>query len=102
MSTLEDRRREAAALRARAKMELIATKRAIALGKLAEFQWQCERLAKLVAEGAIGRAEAADGLFEAAEANDLNEIYGVDYIQSCTADAFDAVPHDIVFKRSAR
>jgi hypothetical protein len=94
MSTLDLRRNDADVSMARAKRELIATKRAIALGKLAEFQRQCERLAKLVVGRVIGRAEAADGLFEAAVANDLIEVHGLDCIQRCMATAFEMVALD--------
>ncbi|MCS3896257.1 hypothetical protein M2171_005390 [Bradyrhizobium japonicum USDA 38] len=94
MSTLAHRRYEKAALPTRTKRELIAAKRSIALGKLTEFQRQCERLAKLVVEGGISRADAADGLFEAAEANDLIEMHGVDYIQGTLATAFSSAHMD--------
>jgi hypothetical protein len=94
-------RNEAGAPLARAWRELIVTKRAIALGKLTEFQRQCARLGQLVAEGVIGKADAADGLFEAAEANDLIEVHGADYIQRCIATAFEMVTLDPASKGRA-
>jgi hypothetical protein len=89
MSTLEHRRNEADAPSKRVMRELIVTKRAIALGKLTEFKRQCVRLAHFIAEGVIGRADAADGLFEAAEANGLIEVHGCDYIEYCVTSAFE-------------
>lgn len=101
MSTLERRRIEAAGPPMRTKSELIATKRAIALGKLSEFQRQCERLAKLVVEGGISHADAVDGLFEAAEANHLTEVHSVDYIQRSLAAAFISLRVDSACKGSS-
>jgi hypothetical protein len=80
--------KEPTASMTRLQQELIMAKRAIALAKLTEFQRQCDRLAHLVADGAIGRANAADDLFEVAQANDLVEIHGVDCIQRSLAAAF--------------
>jgi len=88
MSTLAQRRIETAGPPMPTKSELIATKRAIALGKLTEFERQCERLAKLVVEGRISRTDAVDGLFEAAQANHLTEVHSVEYIQLSLAAAF--------------
>lgn len=76
----------------RLQRELVATKRAISLARLTEFQRQCDRLAHLVADGVIGRADAADELFEAAQANDLVDIHGVDCIQRSLAAAFARAP----------
>jgi hypothetical protein len=75
----------------RSRKELIAAKRAISLGKLIEFEFQCERLAELVSDGVVDRVHAIDGLFDAALANNLIEIHGVDYIQWMLAAAFESV-----------
>jgi hypothetical protein len=88
MSMLEHHRDEADARSTRTKLELIASKRAVALGKLTEFKRQCARLAHFSAKGVIGRADAADALFEAAEANGLIAVHGCDYIEFCVASAF--------------
>lgn len=91
VSTREQCPQDLTAERERTRREVIAAKRAIALGKLTEFQWQCERLGQLVADDRVGRLDAADGLFEAAIANNLVGIHGIDYIQNCLAKAFGAV-----------
>jgi hypothetical protein len=101
MSMLEHRCSEAEARPTRTKIELIATKRAIAIGKLTEFERQCARLTQLIAEGVIGLADAADGLFDAADANGLIEAHGQDYIQLCVAAAFEMVALDAALKRRA-
>ena len=75
----------------RSQEELIATKRAISLGKLIEFQFQCERLAELVEDGVVLRVDAVDTLFKAALDNNLIQIHGVDYIQQMLAAAFESV-----------
>jgi hypothetical protein len=75
----------------RSQEELIATKRAISLGKLIEFQFQCERLAELVEDGVVLRVDAVDTLFKAALDNNLIRIHGVEYIQQMLAAAFESV-----------
>ncbi|KZD23899.1 hypothetical protein [Tardiphaga robiniae] len=101
MSMLEHRRNEEDTRPTRTKIELIATKRAIAIGKLVEFERQCMRLAHLIAEGGIDRADAADGLFDAAEANGLIEVHGQDHIQLRVASAFELVGLELAFKGRA-
>ena len=86
MSMLEHRCSEADARPTRTKIELIATKRAIAIGKLTEFERQCARLTQLIAEGVIGLADAADGLFDAADANGLIEAHGQDCLSAWACD----------------
>lgn len=91
MSRREQRYQHVDAELVRTRRELAAAKRAIALGKVTEFQRQCERLAHLVADGLIGRADAADGLFDAAIGNNLVNTHGVDYIQNCLAKTFGPI-----------
>ena len=62
--------------------------RAIALGKLTAFETECSRLSMLVAEGVLDRTIAADCLYEAAIANGLEKIHGMNVIQRRIAGAF--------------
>src|SRR5262245_57668003 len=70
--------------------ELIATRRAIALGKLTAFGDQCWRLAVLVEDGIVTIAAAVDTLHEADTANALSCTFGTDFLQEIFSDAFGA------------
>jgi hypothetical protein len=69
----------------RLRKELFAAKRAVALAKVIEFRHQCERLARLAAEGVLDHVEAADGLYDIAVANRLVYIHGDDFIAEMLA-----------------
>ena len=71
----------------RARAELLASRRAIAIGKLAAFDAECRRLADLVAEGVVPRADAIDALIEADTANNLTGTFGA-LVESILHDAF--------------
>jgi hypothetical protein len=74
-------------------MELTAVKRAIALAKLTLFGESCERLARFVAEGVIGRRDAADWLYDMAVGNRLVDTHGDELIGQMLSTAFD-LPED--------
>ena len=73
---------------ARARQELIAARRTIAIGKLIAFDHECQRLARLVAAGIVPRADAVDALIEADIANELTATFGHDIVASILAEAF--------------
>lgn len=82
--------------------ELIVTRRRVALGKIIVFQSECERLAELVVAGAMAVSDAADALAEAADANDLPETFGADYIQETISIAFESAEPPEVAKPELR
>jgi hypothetical protein len=61
---------------------------AVALGKLTAFYFEAERLGGLVRRGVLDHGVAVDALWETAEANNLVDINGVDYMQQLLSDAF--------------
>lgn len=61
--------------------------RAVATAKIAEFSWQCERLATLAGCAAVNRSEAAYVLQDIADANSLGETFGREYVD-LIAEAF--------------
>src|SRR4051794_23154303 len=72
----------------RAAIELLYSRRQIALGKLSAFSQECRRLADLASQGAVERTAAIDVLHEASITNRLDDLVGVDRIQQIMADAF--------------
>jgi len=63
-------------------------KRAIANAKLAEFKRQAFRVGDIVLKGLLGRAIAADMLFDSAVSNGLVSEHGEDIIQALVAKGF--------------
>jgi hypothetical protein len=68
--------------------ELLEAWRAVANSKLVEFRRQCWRLAHLVRQGTVARADAVDRLYEIAIAHALVRALGEDRIQAILAEAF--------------
>ena len=68
--------------------DLRSAARAVALAKLNEWRRQCDRLAGLVRQGVIDKAEAIDALADIAAANGLVVAHGEALIQSALAEAF--------------
>ena len=70
------------------KDELLEAWRAVANAKLAEYRHQAWRLAGLVRQGAIKKADAVDRLWEIAIAHALVRALGEDRIQTIISEAF--------------
>ena len=68
--------------------ELIEAWRSVANAKLAEYRRQCWRLAILVQQGAIPKADAIDRLYEIALAHALVRALGEHRIQAILDEAF--------------
>lgn len=71
---------------------LLDVKRAIATAKIAEFERQASRVGDIVSTGLIGRAMAADALFDAAITNGLVCEHGDDTLQAIIARGFGRGP----------
>jgi hypothetical protein len=65
--------------------ELRDARREIAIAKLTEFDFQCQRIGALVREDFVSAADAADVLYDAAIANGLVRVHGEQTIQSMLA-----------------
>jgi hypothetical protein len=70
--------------------ELIEAWRAVANAKLVEYRRQCWRLAILVQQGVVAKADAIDRLYEIALAHALVRALGEDRIQAMLDEAFTA------------
>jgi len=68
--------------------EFIEAWRAVANTKLVEFRRQCWRLAGLVRQGAVCKADAIEKLWEIALAHALVRALGNDRIEAIVAEAF--------------
>jgi hypothetical protein len=68
--------------------ELIEAWRAVANAKLVEYRRQCWRLAILVQQGVVPKADAIDRLYEIALAHALVRALGEDRIEAIIAEAF--------------
>ena len=62
---------------------------AIATAKIAEFENQAYRLGHIIATGLLGRAAAADLLFDIATSNGLVHEHGDDFIQKIVAEGLN-------------
>ena len=71
---------------------LLDVKRAIATAKIAEFERQALRVGDIASSGLLGRAIAADALFDAALSNGLVCEHGDDTIQAIIARGFGRGP----------
>ena len=71
-----------------ARSELIEARRAVAIAKIVEFDFQCRRLAKLARLGFVDGSLVADELQQISEAHNFPETFGIDYVQRIMADAF--------------
>jgi hypothetical protein len=70
--------------------EIIAMRRAVALGKVNAFHDHAGHLAELVRRGVADHSVVIDALWETAEANNLTDAHGVDFVQMLLTDAFGA------------
>lgn len=68
--------------------ELREAWRAVANAKLVEYRGQCWRLAALIREGVVDKADAADRLWDIAVAHALVRAHGEDRIEAILAEAF--------------
>lgn len=68
--------------------EIVAARRAIALGKLRAFDDECHRLAELVDHNVLTVTDVIDVLAEADIAHDLSATFGVELVQTIMQDAF--------------
>ncbi len=68
--------------------ELSAMRRAVALGKVNAFHDQAGHLAELVRRGTADQGAVVDALWDAANANDLIQTHGADFVQMLMSDAF--------------
>jgi hypothetical protein len=73
----------------------MATKRAVALGKITAFSNECWRLAGLVGAEMVSVAEAVDTLRDADIGNDLSLTFGAELVSEIMADAFAAGIYEI-------
>jgi hypothetical protein len=71
-----------------AEIELREAWRSVANSKLVEFRRQCWRLAHLVRQGTVARADAVDRLYEIAVAHALVRALGEDRVEAIIAEAF--------------
>jgi hypothetical protein len=71
--------------------ELREASRAVANAKLVEYRRQCWRLAGLVAQGAIAKADAVDCLWNVALAHALVRALGQDRVDLIITEAFTAL-----------
>jgi hypothetical protein len=67
--------------------EIVAMKRAVALGKVNAFASEAYRIAVLACVGVVEQAEAVDALHDCAIANNLEDVVGEDIITEIIADA---------------
>ncbi len=67
--------------------------RAIAAGKIAEFENQSYRLGHIIATGLLRRADAADLLLDVATSNGLVREHGDDFIQQIMAEGLNCEAH---------
>lgn len=72
-------------------LELRKAWQAVANAKLLEFRRQCWRLAGLVRNGSIRKADAVDALWMIATAHALVRALGEDRIQNIIGEAFAAL-----------
>jgi hypothetical protein len=76
----------------RSRKELTAARREVAVAKLMVWCRECHRLARLAAEGAVDRVDAADCLYDIAVGNGLVDAHGDDFIAGMLAAAFEWAP----------
>lgn len=74
-----------------AETDLLEAWRAVANAKLVEFRRQSWRLAGLVHQGTIGKADAVDALWQIATAHALVRALGADHVEIIIAEPFVAL-----------
>jgi hypothetical protein len=71
--------------------ELLEAWRAVGNARLSEYRKQCWRLALLIRQGVVSKAEAIDVLWEIAFAHSIVFAHGEDRIQAILAESFDSI-----------
>jgi hypothetical protein len=77
--------------------EFLEAWRLVANAKLREFRRQCWRLADLVRQGIVSKADAVDTLWEIATAHALVQALGADRVQAIVAEAFAGVEFNALY-----
>jgi hypothetical protein len=81
--------------------EFLEAWRAVANAKLLEYRKQCWRLAGLVRQGAVDKADAVDKLWEIALAHALVRALGEERVTAILAEAFAGTEFDPLYSSEA-